>query len=570
MDQKYILDFIEATNRLIGKTDRKNKKVGLLAIHLLDTAMIGDYYYRYWMSKRIKGQIRQGCKDERTTSNMIELALLMHDFGKLTYGFQQNIYDNAGIDYPIILKDDLSPLSEHYSHADILQALLLNSGFPKSFISLLASHHGETFELSPIRVDKRKWINGNKEGEWTKLRETVIKAALNLTGFSSTNDIPELDSTIILLLSGFLSEMDWKASNTNLFPLVDSDELDSWIKRGILISKLEKRRNNAIKKLNPAWLDNQEKMESYKEENNSNEWIDSYYLDRFGFLPREIQRVIAQITWEINDPGLILLEAPMGVGKTEAALCSAEIFEKRSIAEGIYFALPTQASTNQIFERVLVWLNSQKRDSKVELAHSNAWLNPEYQSVLQGEVERVKADKSILNIKEELFAQNIVGTIDRILKMSVKHKYVSLRHAGIAQKAVIIDEVHACDEFMLVYLKNALEWLGNYHVPVILLSATLSKECRLSLFHSYLKGKYRTDLTNISFKAGYPLLTWSDGQEVFSKCDLNPAGEKEIDLQKYSYDIKDALDEGLFEKLKSNTGCTGIIMATVDGAIQMA
>lgn len=54
---------------------------------------------------------------------------------------------------------------------------------------------------------------------------------------------------------------------------------------------------------------------------------------------------------------------------------------------------------------------------------------------------------------------------------------------------MIIDEVHAYDAYMDVFLSRAVEWMGAYGIPVVLLSATLPKGIREKLIQSYLLGQ---------------------------------------------------------------------------------
>ncbi len=82
----------------------------------------------------------------------------------------------------------------------------------------------------------------------------------------------------------------------------------------------------------------------------------------------------------------------------------------------------------------------------------------------------------------------VIGTVDHMLLAALKQRHLVLRHLGLSKKVVIIDEVHAYDVYMSQYLEKAIEWMGAYNVPVILLSATLPAQNRERLSKAYLKG----------------------------------------------------------------------------------
>ena len=79
------------------------------------------------------------------------------------------------------------------------------------------------------------------------------------------------------------------------------------------------------------------------------------FQDRFGFSPNKLQAAVMDVAENVGEPGLLIIEAQMGVGKTEAALAASEIFAGICGSGGLFFGLPTQATANGIFPRILDW-----------------------------------------------------------------------------------------------------------------------------------------------------------------------------------------------------------------------
>ena len=67
-----------------------------------------------------------------------------------------------------------------------------------------------------------------------------------------------------------------------------------------------------------------------------------------GRQPLPMQRTTIEVAALLRDGGLAIIEAPMGEGKTEAALYLAAAWLDNRRARGAYFALPTQATSDQI------------------------------------------------------------------------------------------------------------------------------------------------------------------------------------------------------------------------------
>ncbi len=197
--------------------------------------------------------------------------------------------------------------------------------------------------------------------------------------------------------------------------------------------------------------------------------------------------------------GVYILEAPMGLGKTEAALYAAYLVLERGEAHGIYFALPTQLTSNKIHERFEQFLQAILEDGSPHkrslLLHGNAWL------VEQELGEEGRPGGGWFNSsKRGLLAPFAVGTLDQALMaaMHVKHGFV--RAFGLAGKVVILDEIHSYDAYTSVILDELIALLRQLGCTVIILSATLNHSRR-----SQLLGQAATT-------DHYPLITISPNQ----------------------------------------------------------
>lgn len=265
----------------------------------------------------------------------------------------------------------------------------------------------------------------------------------------------------------------------------------------------------------------------------------------------------------------------MGAGKTEAALAAAEIFAARTQAGGLFFGLPTQATANGLFGRLLDWSRQQSEETAhaIRLAHGMADYNEEYCRLFRGTAgteEDSGRDEGVLvhswfqGNKQALLADFVVGTVDQLLMAGLRQRHVMLRHLGLAGKIVIVDECHAYDSYMNHYLDIVLKWLGAYHVPVILLSATLPARRRMELVSAYRGGK--ANGAACEPVAEYPLLTWTDGDTAKQRALKLRRDGRQVTLDKVTQPeiptlMQDHLREG---------GCAGVILNTVKKAQRLA
>lgn len=501
-------------------------------------------------------------------------AAYVHDIGKATIGFQYKIslkvterieaLEHFGVFIPDIM--DMNEIRKT-PHCLAGEEILSYSGCNDSIAAIIGSHHGTPYDTGKLFDQNLNKNNKDIEGYenyfgtasnrelFEKSWKKIIDKALKKSGMDLLSDLPVISSNAQMLISGLLIAADWIASNTEYFPLINIDNTGS---EGMYPDRIEK-----------AWSE----IEFPNIWQPTNEqYYETLFKNTFGFESRKMQRNILDIVGKSENPGLFILEAPMGEGKTEAALASAEILAAKLHKKGVFFGLPTQATANGIFPRIQQWAGKQSDEDyhSIQLKHGSSALNETFQKIQRGIPGDEEESESGLIVhswfcdsKRSCLADFVVATVDQMLMSALKRRHVMLLHLGLSEKVVVIDEVHAYDAYMNQYLEMALRWLGAYHTPVILLSATLPAQRRMSLIRAYLQIK-KSD-SSFEENISYPLLTWTDCDEIKQEA-------LESDRKSKSVLIKLCHNDDIAEiakKAVQSGGCVGIIMNTVSRAQKM-
>lgn len=381
------------------------------------------------------------------------LAAACHDIGKVSPTFYNKIMN--GCSGTLIPNVNFHLERQWNGHAGVSQVTAKALGVPEFVPEILGQHHGFSPSVAGLRATDEKFGGTGWQSEREKLTK-VLQVALGETW-------PRVESVAqARLLAGLTSVADWIGSGRHFeYPE------EPW--EGKIAVALDEAG------FIPA---------SYKS--------DLSFEDVFGFASRHAQSLLID---QVTAPGVYVLEAPMGLGKTEAALYAAYKMLEAGQAGGIYFALPTQLTSNKIFERFQHFLAQVLADDcqhRSLLLHANAWL----MSTEMGEEGR-PGGAWFSQSKRGLLAPFAVGTIDQALMaaMNVKHGFV--RAFGLAGKVVILDEVHTYDAYTSTLLDALIELLRELQCTVIILSATLNRERRQTL------------LARPTTSMAYPLITAS-------------------------------------------------------------
>lgn len=368
------------------------------------------------------------------------LVAASHDIGKVSPTFYNKLYAACGLKQLVGADPGLEKNWGGHAGVGSLTALALN--VPRFIPEIIGQHHG----FMPNIAGRRALDEVFGGGEWQQEREKLVLALKK----ALQEDWPIIeDFATARLLAGLTSVADWIGSSQHF-----DDPTVEW--RPLINKALDDAGF-----ISPV----------YKK--------DLSFSEIFGFTPREAQR---QFYEQVKAPGVYVLEAPMGIGKTEAALYAAYQVLAQGQASGIYFALPTQLTSNKIFERFNIFLEQildPISPHRSLLLHANAWLF----DTEMGEEGR-PGGAWFNQAKRGLLAPFAVGTIDQALMaaMNVKHGFV--RAFGLAGKVVILDEVHTYDAYTNVILEALIQLLRQLDCTVIILSATLSKKRRQALIHS--------------------------------------------------------------------------------------
>jgi CRISPR-associated endonuclease/helicase Cas3 len=437
---------------------------------------------------RITGLIAHellNCFPERIRKRLFppsaEFLAACHDIGKISPDFQKMIYEHtAGFnpaEHPELesANSGLAKRNQTAFHAKVTQAVFENvlsgnSEKAAQYIPVIEGmHHGFRPNISPCREDSE--IYGSKE--WMKMRHSLLEHLKEM--FPVRTGEPAGIGTwySACIMGGLIIVADWLASGGEFAAFTQSafDTLSDTI----------------LAKMAELAVHNAGFTQVMVRGNLS-------FADIFGFEPRQIQTDFYE---NITGPGVYILEAPMGIGKTEAALYAAYKMLENGWATGVYFGLPTQLTSNKIYERVLSFLaritGEKSGDVSLKLLHSAAWLEDKILG------EDADLGKSWFDSgKRGILAPFAVGTVDQALMAVLNVRHSMVRSFGLAGKVVILDEVHSYDAYTGTILNELIAYLRQAQCTVIILSATLTAVQKRNIM------KFPSDYI---LSESYPLIT---------------------------------------------------------------
>ena len=550
-----------------------------LVFHMIDTAAVAESMWdKVLQAGTRKFLAEQLGVSESQAKLWLSFWVSLHDVGKATPAFQalsnhaKERLRGLGFDFKVC-----DEVRHNVATVCILQELLksrlsLPHDLSRRIAFTVGGHHGVfplASEQRPLsRLGSQIWRD-----QWHKLVD-ALSACYGVDRMSVSTSMPQ--SSFFILLAGLTAVADWVASNEEWFPYTGGDFPQ------MVYSGIDEHLDRSRRRSEKAVCDLLWEFEVPKSPLS--------FADCFGF--PQIRPLQEEIVWLASklrgQKGIVVIEAPMGEGKTEAALYLADSWLSSLGQKGCYFALPTQATSNQMFGRIKLFLERRFQDGKVALMllHGHASLWSEFSDLFQrvhiasvdtdGEssydrtLGAVVAAEWFTYRKRGLLAPFGVGTIDQALLSVLQTKHFFVRLFGLASKTVIFDEVHAYDVYMMTLLERVIEWLAALGSSVVVLSATLPQHRRDALLKAYCRGSGNMDISQQLHSTTYPCISWATNGEVDSRpIDPSPRSIKEMRIRwingSLSGDDDFELGKYLQEALGQG-GCAAVICNTVDYA----
>ncbi|MEO0524324.1 MAG: CRISPR-associated helicase Cas3' [Pseudomonadota bacterium] len=405
---------------------------------------------------------------DRAHDQALAMLIMLHDLGKFSEAFRNQITGaSARSEYHTQLGFELLAI-----HDDRLAAAIGGtSGVRRELTAAVAGHHG-----GPPEVDGGQ---GHSTPRWrdaigpdaTEAAGQVIDLVADLFPAASLDGLsPQQAAALSWKLSGLTIQADWTGSNQDWFP-AEAPEIpvkDYW----------EATRAKARVAIAAAGL------------NQARPSVDGQILDRS---LRPMQAAVQDADLP-EGPVMALIEDATGAGKTEAALILATRMMRAQKARGLFFALPTMATSNAMFTRLEV-VAPRLFDGRpsLGLSHGRAKQNEAFSLILGRDGSdpgaQVTCGQWLADDRRLILLADIgVGTVDQALLAVLATRFNTLRLWALSGRVLIVDEAHSYDPYMDEILCHLLYFHALLGGSAIVMTATLPKQSRQRFVSAFQAG----------------------------------------------------------------------------------
>ena len=526
-----------------------------LICHLLETGMTTKVLLEKGLLVPFVDELAIYMKEERRTIiSFLSFLSAIHDIGKIHPHFQWKIGNEI---QGMKIYEQLSFRHEQYG-----QDLIQNSDMFDMIPERLRAVVGEMVALHH---------QGHKTGDYyvppgdslqicTNTQKEVLEILYRTFPFVLSSSKWRYTNGVASILSAIINLSDWIASTHGTFSENGYEDHEEYL------NSLEKQAYQFLKDNYMLYQPNESRFAKVQKD------VDFFHVMQMTN-PRPMQECVTKLCKHHPTGGLMIIEAPCGEGKTAAALYAASHIKG---SNGFYMALPTSATSESIHEEVQMLCD--QANLKLPVFNGRAWMSEKDIAI--------DADLWLSPSRQKLFYPVAVGTVDQLIKAALMEKYGLLRLLALLGKVVIIDEMHAYDLYMQDMIEQFLKYCGMFHVPVVILSATLPSVTKGRLLSAYagFEDKTRQYVLNgvkteydgkWNMQSSYPLLTMASNVDYGKTIEVTeetfPASKKQV----YQYEMV-SISESYIEEISAlcmdkikDGGCLAVIVNLVDDAKEL-
>lgn len=521
--------------------------------HLIDVGSTAWVLWEQYLPKPLKKLMAEELStDEVSAGRFLSIWIGLHDLGKAIPSFQgldessRTKLESAGL----IFHPEANRL--HHGHASIAivnrwlhSKRVQNDTLLAAAAACVGIHHGKICQsklwTEVAKSNVPQAVLGDEQ--WRMAQQTLSEEVFTTWG-AIWPDVDQLPSIIfpngwpdwLMAFAGWTTLADWLGSMQTCF--------DTSVQAGDSLSDyLDSSKEGAERAFRMAGLNQSARLHALS------------FQEHFRYEPRPLQDIAVKLPLSNNEPNLVIVEAPTGEGKTEAAFYTAA-----RLGGGIYVAMPSQATSDGIFPRLRRFIQGNEAKglaaahigdtTALRLVHGNDLLREDAISLLEVAKTTAAIDSDddqahrdnrsasqplswFIPKKRALLVPYGVGTVDQLFLGVLHARHFFLRLFALSGKTVIFDEVHAYDAYMNAIFERLLHWLRALHVNVVVLSATLPNETRSRMLEAWgSKSTKQQPAIAPSEPASYPIVWQSHGGQMTSfPFDPTPGREQRLTFQ---------------------------------------
>ncbi len=351
--------------------------------------------------------------------DLLKLACIYHDLGKMNTKFQNKIVKNINKDFEKNGYSERLPLleDEFEEVEEIPHGYLSNAFIPFDYLE-------ENFTEEEIRIlyesifyhHNREHLQGDRKKELNLIIKNDLNKYLNQFIYGrlvcSTNKI-NLNNRFMKFLKSRVLD-DYSILNHEEYKIASK-----FIMTKGLLNKIDYAASSNVKiEISPGNLEELTKKS-----------LEPYKIN-------ELQQYMKE-----NSQENLIIKASTGIGKTEGALMW--IGNNKG-----FFTLPLRVSINSIYDRVASKIKYGKH--RTGLLHSNS------ASEYMKRNENGTIDKKYLDTTKQLSLPLTICTLDQLIGFIFKYEGFELKLATLSYSKVIIDEIQMYSSEMIAYLIIAI------------------------------------------------------------------------------------------------------------------